>query len=837
MINAWKISWRSLTRKKLRTLFTFLAITFGVAAILSVMSTVETTEKTVATFINSFNAKAHMQIKSVDTTFSYPFAKQIEETEGVLHTVAHLSQPARLHLDSLSAQPDTAKPNTKVVLHGYDRFDSGILDWQVEEGNLQNQGLIITTNIAEKWNVSIGQTIAFQVGDKRQEIAITAIVHKNDELPSPSNWDSTRVSRWHVAVPLTLLQSWAVMSNDVRDVQLRVEDGQGTIVAAKLEQLLKPYDDVYLDPIMLNDNELLYGLDDIFTGLYMLGALGMLMSAMILFSTLYVSVVERRREFAIMKTIGCTSEQVAAIVLREVLLLAVLGTAAGIAVGVGLAYGLTDLFMKMLDDAEQQVVSISWRAVALATAAGLIGSLLAAAIPLYQASKVRVSSGLSHSVVHTRGRRQYVVAAIGTALIGVGLWLTYSWRVFPLFAGLLLVFPMMMRSIQFIVFPMIRKLFGFEGMIASTGVTRQLRRMSIASAILCIGLSFLFVMGFLRDSLERSIEQSARFMVGGDIVLNTTIPLTERDLQKVRETDGINGVSAIRETSAMWRGELAVRKMSLIGVKEQSNESIPMFTSKEQPLKDIIALLQEPSTIALGHAIYLAWGGQVGEHIVLDTSTGRQTLRVVAIVNSIRESGNIAFVSDEQMEKQFAITDRVSMSILLAPGVSQETMKRQLVGQFGERLSGMRFVDEYLDNRKTDMIVPFTMMNILIALIVLVSGVGILNTLLMNVFERTREFGTMRAVASTPWQVRKMVVCEGVIIGVCSIVTAVVLGLALSYAMSVHQIVAGFSLPFFIPWKWMALSAGFGLFISLLSSWLPAVLASRIPLNEALRYE
>lgn len=837
---SWKISWRNLTRKKLRTLFTFLAITIGVAATLAVSSTVETTSRTVAEFVHSFNAKAHMQITGTDSTFAYPFMEELENTKGVLLALAHLSQPVRLELSSLAVDPEVSEPNTKTVLHGYSSFENEWLDWQAEEGSLHNSGLVITAETAEKWNVSVGQLVIFQVGDKRREIAVSAIVGKNEELPSPSSWDSTRVSRWHVAVPLEVLQAWTDMTDYVRDIQLRVADGQGTEVAARLEALLKAYPDTYLDPIILNESDLFYGLDDIYSALYMLGALGLLMSAVILFSTLYVSVVERRREFAVMKTIGCTPLQVASIVLREVLLLAVLGTAAGIALGIGLAYGMTDSFMHMLDDVDQEgqaVIVLSQQAIGLSVAVGLIGSLLAALIPLYNASKISVSYALRHSVTEGAGTRGYAEAAIGAALIMIGLWLSSTWRVLPLFIGLLLVFPVLMRIVQMLLLPIVRLIFGFEGIIASTGVARQLRRMSMASAILCIGLSFLLTVGFLRDSLERSVEQSVRYMVGGDIVLNTTVPLTNEDIRKARAADGIAGVSAIKTTTVVWRGETDARKMSLIGVKEQSSDSIAMFTSEAPSVSDINRLLQEPYTIALGHAVYKAWNGQVGERITLNTPKGKQALRVVAVVHSIQENGNIAFVADKHMPSEFDIVDSMSMSVLLQPGVSQEAVKRQMVQQFGERLSGVRKADEFLESRKEELIIPFTMMNSLLALIVLISGVGILNTLLMNVFERTREIGTMRAVGSTPWQVRKMVFGEGFIVGICAIVAAIGLGLSLAYAMSANRVLAGFPLAFFIPWESIALIAAFGLFISLISAWLPAVLASRIPLNEALHYE
>ncbi|WP_419873034.1 FtsX-like permease family protein [Candidatus Pristimantibacillus sp. PTI5] len=840
IINSWKIAWRNLTRKKLRTLFAFLAIMFGVAAILAVTSTVETTKQTVFDTISTFNAKAHMQIKGTDSIFDYSFKKELESSENVTLSVAHLAQPARLELSSLAVLPYVIDPNTKALLHGYSRFDSELLSWKTEEGSLQMPGLVVTKKTAEKWKVSIGQAVSFQVGGMRRDIVVSAIVSANDDLPSPSSWDSTRISRWHAAVPLDTLQAWTGRIGLVQDVQIRAADGAGTKAMTELEALLKPYPAVYLDPIMMNENDLLYGLDDIYTGLYLLGGLGLLMGALILFSSLYVSVVERRREFAVMKTIGCTSGQVASIVLREVLLLAVLGTAAGIVLGIGLAYGMNRLFMQLLDDVklEGQAFSLlSWQAILIASAAGLVGSLLAALVPLYRASKVNVSYVLRQSVEGKPGSHGVGWILIGSVLIGCGFWLSSPWRFLPLLAGLLLLFPYLMRIIQQLLNPFVRFVFGFEGVIASAGISRQFRRMSMVASILCMGLSFLLVMGFLRDALTHSVEQSVRAMTGGDLVVNTAIPITEQDLQEVNASEGVAGASVIKETTAIWRGEGAVRKVNIVGAKEQSDQFIPMFTSEKSSVKDIVEHLKQPHTIALGHTVYKAWGGKVGENITLDTPKGTQTLQVVAVVNAIRENGNIVFVAEEHMQNEFEIVDSLSVALLLEHGMSQEAVKRQMVLLFGERLSGVRMADEYLESRREQLLLPFTMMNILIALIVLLSGVGILNTLLMNVFERTREFGTMRAIASTPWQVRKIVLCEGLIIGVCAIVTAIGLGLSLSYAISADQVIAGFSLAFFMPWSWMIIAAGLGLSISLISAYLPAAVASRIPLNEALHYE
>ena len=88
-------------------------------------------------------------------------------------------------------------------------------------------------------------------------------------------------------------------------------------------------------------------LNTFFLALYIAGFLGIALSVFIIFNSLYVSIKERKNEFAVLKTIGYTSGQLQGMVVSEVILLALIGTVAGLIVGYGLALGLKTLIFML----------------------------------------------------------------------------------------------------------------------------------------------------------------------------------------------------------------------------------------------------------------------------------------------------------------------------------------------------------------------------------------------------------------------------------------------------------------------------------------------------------
>src|SRR5690606_7471730 len=125
----------------------------------------------------------------------------------------------------------------------------------------------------------------------------------------------------------------------------------------------------------------------------------------------------------------------------------------------------------------------------------------------------------------------------------------------------------------------------------------------------------------------------------------------------------------------------------------------------------------------------------------------------------------------------------------------------------------------------------FAIINLLVILSVIISGVGITNTLLMNIMERIRELGMMRAVGITRSQLVRMVMLEGFGIGVAATVIGCVFGIVLIYLTSTFMEINSLTYDCGVPGIIMMIIALFGILVSLISSFTPASRAAKTRLS------
>jgi putative ABC transport system permease protein len=122
---------------------------------------------------------------------------------------------------------------------------------------------------------------------------------------------------------------------------------------------------------------------------------------------------------------------------------------------------------------------------------------------------------------------------------------------------------------------------------------------------------------------------------------------------------------------------------------------------------------------------------------------------------------------------------------------------------------------------------------VLLALSVLVSIFGIVNTLVLTVFERTRELGMLRAIGMTRRQVRQMIRHESVITSLIGAVIGLVLGLILA-ALLIARVK---EINFFMPWSQLVLFLVLAILVGIVAAIFPARRAARLNPLEALQYE
>ncbi|WP_309119586.1 FtsX-like permease family protein [Paenibacillus sp.] len=828
-MNLWQIAWRNLMRRKLRTLLTVVSIVIGVASTFGVIASVDTAKKAFPLYMKAAFGKADFSINGTEPYFSEDVLQDVQQIEGAV-SIATMKQASNLVLEN----EDIAAIQKRVDLKGYSRLDTPLTGYKVLDGTLTEDGAVITDRTAGVWNAKVGDPIAIETDAGVQEIRIDAIVRYTADLMGPSNWMMAKYHPWTVAVPLDLVQEWFDRTGEIESVQIKLLPGADAAqTEARLDERVKKDDSVYLQPILLNTEAQFKDADTFFLVLYIAGCLGIALSAFVIFNSLYVSIQERKNEFAALKTIGYTPGQLRRFVLYEVLLLSAAGTTAGAIIGYGLALLLKSVIFMIFGVYDESGMELT-KGLLVSIAAGIVVPIAASLAPIRQAGKVSVIAALKETAASSSTLPRWR-GAVGGLLIVSALFIKHLLLVVPLLLGVALVFPYLFKAFAALLKPAYRALFGFGGVVASRNLERNLGRTSMTSVVLCLGIAMILLMSSLNSALIQTYERVIYSSYGGnlDVMLHHIEPT---DLEELRATEGVADAQTYPLHLAVWELDGQKRNLPVYGVGAEWIDRFPLFTAGGEAQSALVGKLGADELL-MDRVALEVWGGKIGETIMLDTLKGPRSFTVVAVVETMKNSGFGAFMGDEAFRDHFGLKYERNALVLKDDRISPLQLRENVFDRFGSRIESMFGPEDWVSVVGATYTGSFSVVNFLIVLSIVISGIGITNTMLMNIMERVRELGMMRAVGVTRGQLIRMVMLEGFGIGLSATVIGCAFGILLIYMTSTFLSINTLTYRFGISWMILSAVCAFGLLVSLLSSFTPASRAAKTPLSEALRYE
>jgi len=302
--------------------------------------------------------------------------------------------------------------------------------------------------------------------------------------------------------------------------------------------------------------------------------------------------------------------------------------------------------------------------------------------------------------------------------------------------------------------------------------------------------------------------------------------------------------------------ELSVRAYvgdSTWGMNDPFTEPPRLVAGRDLPIDSQGELLLSAEALdSLGYVERSEWDDLVGREVSLVLKAPRgETASFPFVVVGVQESmywGVNIGVSDAVALKSWWYDDP---DILENEGYDRLRIKAsslsdavQIVAELEEhgfRVESLRMV---LENINRAMVVLQTMLGSIGTLALLVASIGIANTMVMAVYERTREIGILKAIGASPGDIRRLFVAESSFIGLVGGVAGTVLGWLLGLGLNrlILAILRWQEMPvrgtFFVVNGWLVvLALAFATVVGLLSGLYPASRAARLDPIEALRYE
>jgi putative ABC transport system permease protein len=572
------------------------------------------------------------------------------------------------------------------------------------------------------------------------------------------------------------------------------------------------------------------------------GGIALFVGAFVIFNTLSITVAQRTKELATLRTLGASRRQVLRSVVLEGFVLGVVASAIGLALGVLLAKGLTALFSALDLSMPQADMVFRPRTVVVAMLTGTLVTLVASVWPAVRATRIAPIAAVREGgmVVKKPSRKTFVFGLVVTGLSAFGLvygtlgeGVSAAGRVlgiglgaFGIFIGLAAVAPRLVRPLAYLVGLPAARLGGAAGRLARENAIRNPGRTASTAAALMIGLTLVSFVAVFGKALLESDENALRAQLGTNHVITSqsgwdTVPIGVGEAAAT--ADGVRLSSSIRgdRVKVLGGGEEAVS-----GVDPATIAGAYKFEWLEGSEASL-------ATLAKGDAIVREGDGHVGDTLRFLTPAGKQVTASVTGVYAKHGDldqllGNIV-LSQTTFDANFP---RPGDQLTLVDTDSPAALERALAAYPDAKL---QTGDEFIANWTAWLNDVMSLFYVLLALSVIVSLFGMVNTLVLAVFERTRELGMLRAVGMTRRQTRRMIRQESVITALIGAALGLPLGVAL--AALVTQSLSEFGVSFSLPVGTLIVFTVVAILAGILAAIAPARRAARLNVLEALQYE
>jgi putative ABC transport system permease protein len=579
------------------------------------------------------------------------------------------------------------------------------------------------------------------------------------------------------------------------------------------------------------------------------GGVALFVGTFVIANTLSITIAQRTRELATLRTLGASRRQVLMSVLLEAFVIGVFASVTGLFLGLALAKGLNALFVHFGIDLPQAGTVFATRTIVVALLVGILVTLLAALRPAIRATRVPPISAVREGAVLPTSRfaRFSVQAALLTiggavALMLVGLFvggLSTTQRLLSLGVGAAAVFVGVAMLAKTLVPPLARVLGwpakqfgGAAGELARGNAMRNPQRTASTASALMIGLALVTLVSVLASGLKTTFNDAVNSIFKGDYALTATdnfSPISIASEQALAKVQGVNVVSGVRGGDGKAFGS----RINVTGVSPDISKVIVVkWQDGSQATPGELGQNGAFVDKAYAKAQHLS----VGSPIAVEVPSGKTLHLVLKGIFAPPKGGSPygdVTISTQRFDAEYQNPQNIFAFVDTAGGVTEANTAKLTNALEPFPDAKIATASEFKKNQEQGINTLLNLLYVLLSLSILISLFGIVNTLVLTVFERTRELGMLRAIGMTRRQVRRMIRHESIVTALIGAALGIPVGVAL--ALMVGKAI---SYPAFtIPWGTLVVFVIAAILAGLVAAIIPARRAGKLNVLEALQYE
>ncbi len=843
------VAWRGISRDRLRSCITALGVALGVAVVLAIRLANDGVLESFRNSLDHVAGKSRLQVDAGELGFDETLFPVIAGTPGVARAIPVVQ----------TTTPVAGLPGEVLLVLGVDVLaDADVREYRRLTPGLADPLQLLTEPDAILLTERFAGVHGFSVNDKLR-------------LHTPTG-SKTFVIRGLLAdqgAARTMQGQFAVL--DIAAAQLhfgklgrldRVDllldrYADPNRVVAALRQKLPP--EVTVERPEARNAQVEQMLASFQLNLFVLSLIALFVGVFLVYNTMSVSVVRQRRHLGILRGLGVSRGQLLRAVAAEGALIGMIGSALGLALGVLLARAtlgavsrtVSSLYAFVRPGQVHMPPALILQAALLGCGTAVLSSLL----PALEAATVTPRETMAAASLERR-HHPWLLACAGFLLLLAAYGLAQGGPVagrpllgygaaLSLLLGTTLLCPAFLLVCQRGLMASLTSSGLLAWRMAIGNLGRALRRNAVTIGAMVVGLAMLVSVSTMIQSFRRTVEVWIQQTIRGDLYLSRATRLVKgadarlpaSTLEEVRRIPGVADADGFRGL----RIEDGHGGRFLLGAGDfdvMARRGRLLFRRGDSAT--ILRQAKDQGGVIVSETFAERYRLKEGDEVTLHPPGQTVRLRVAGVYYDYTTEGGLAVMDRSLFQRLWRDPWLTSIVIYLLPGADPQAVRREILRRLPTQEEFVVFSNRELKARILEIFdQTFAITYALEVVALVVAVLGILNTLIASVLERTREIGVLRSIGFTRGGVQRTILCEAAFMGTLANVLGALSGVALSLILIyvINKQSFGWTIQFTFPTRLIAEYAVLTLVASLAAGCFPAWRASRLAIAEAVRYE
>ena len=833
----WRAGYRHQCRHAWQTVLSVLGIALGVAVVMAVGLANQSTSRAFEITMEQISGRVTHQIlggpgglpESLyrDLRLSHPYLTAAPVVEGMVHLAGE--QFTLLGVDPLSERP-------------FRNLTQGPDGQRLQQLLSGEPGVLVSAYTARRLQLTDGSNLSLEIAGVQRPTRLLG--HFGDSRAAAV--DGILVA--DIAQAQTLLQQFGSLDR----IDLALDENGVSTLTTWLPEGYKLVQTQQRSNAMANMSHAFQ------TNLSAMSLLALLVGGFLIYNSATFSVLQRRRQFGIMRLLGATRREVFRLILLEQLLIGLVGTLLGLGAGILLAQQLLRLVTRTINDLYFALtvsrLDLSPEILLSGVLLGLLTTALAALVPAWEATRSRPHTVNRRSTIEQQSHRAIPwLLLIGLLGIAAG-WLLVQGSgrsllqgfaaLFCFIMGYCLLVPAMVPILSRLLQYPVQGLFGSIGRLAARGIGATLSRTGPAIAALTLAIAATIGMGIMVDSFRGAVSQWLSQTIQGDIYVSApesaskraSAPLPEWLPAEIEHIDGVRETSSGRHVRV--ESENGPVDLLAIGLASTSYRG---FHFMSETLPDLWQHFADGELLLISEPYAFHNRLKVGDTLVLLTADGNRDFTIGGIFQDYGSDRGLIVLPRERYRELWNDSAISTLGVYLETESTLDqvlSQVRQVAGKAQQPLR-VQASRQILDHSLEIFDRTFTITRVLRLLVIAVAFVGILSAMLALQLERAKEHAILRATGMTPAQLLGQVSLQTLLMGLMAALLAMPLGWLMSEIL-IHVInlrAFGWSMPGQLDPLVLLEAITFALLAALLAGIYPSLRMASTPPAVALREE